>query len=99
MATSLVWSKALLSISMVMLAIVAAFDIQTNPFKIKWMLTPGLIRANYPVQALYLGVRPFCTIIYGEHRLCRQYPGVVGADQYEPGLPATPDEFRHAQAL
>jgi hypothetical protein len=46
MATSLVWSKALLSISMVMLAIVAAFDIQTNPFKIKWMLTPGLIRAT-----------------------------------------------------
>jgi O-antigen ligase len=45
-ATSLVWSKALLSISMVMLAIIAAFDIQTNPFKIKWLLRPSVIRGT-----------------------------------------------------
>ncbi|HEX5112088.1 MAG TPA: O-antigen ligase family protein [Saprospiraceae bacterium] len=46
LASSLVWSYALVSIGMVMLAIVAAIDIQTNPFKIKWLLTPDLIRVT-----------------------------------------------------
>ena len=46
LASSLVWSYALVSIGTVMLAIVAAIDIQTKPFKIKWLLTPGLIRTT-----------------------------------------------------
>ena len=44
MAMSLVWSKALLSILPVVLAIITAFEIQTKPFRIKWLLTPKNIR-------------------------------------------------------
>jgi len=40
---SFVWSRALLSIGMGFLAIVAAFDIQVSPFRIKWMLTPKAV--------------------------------------------------------
>jgi O-antigen ligase len=45
-AVSLVWSKALLSISMVTLAIVSALEIQVDPLKIKWILTPSVIKAT-----------------------------------------------------
>ncbi len=46
MAVALVWSKALFSISMVTLAIVAALEIQAEPLKIRWMLYPKVIRAT-----------------------------------------------------
>jgi len=45
-AVSLVFSKALLSISMVTLALIAAFDIELDPLKIRWMLTPTAIRTT-----------------------------------------------------
>ncbi|MDQ3017922.1 MAG: hypothetical protein M3R25_14515, partial [Bacteroidota bacterium] len=56
MAMSLVWSKALLSIFMVLLAIIAAFHIQVNPFRIKWILTPKVIRAS-------IRITPFLWVI------------------------------------
>src|SRR5687767_6395487 len=40
---SFVWSRALLSIGMGALAIVAAMDIQVSPFRIKWILTPKAV--------------------------------------------------------
>ncbi len=46
MAMSLVWSKALLSIVMVLIAVLAAISLQVNPFRIKWVLTPKLIRES-----------------------------------------------------
>ena len=46
MAFSLVWSKALFSIAMVTLAIVAALEIQAQPLKIKWILSPAAIRTT-----------------------------------------------------
>jgi len=46
LASSMVWSYALVSIGTVMLAIVAAIDIQTKPLNIKWLLRPSVIRAT-----------------------------------------------------
>lgn len=40
MAMSLLWSKALLSILPVVFAIFMAMDIHTDPFRVKWVLTP-----------------------------------------------------------
>ncbi len=48
MAMSLVWSRALLSILPVAFAVFTAVDIQIEPFKVRWVLTPknvlGIIR-------------------------------------------------------
>jgi O-antigen ligase len=44
MAMALVWSKALLAITMVLLAFNAAVDIQVSPFRVRWVLTPRLVR-------------------------------------------------------
>ncbi|MFZ1676669.1 MAG: hypothetical protein WAT91_05320, partial [Saprospiraceae bacterium] len=48
MAMSLVWSRALLSILPVVFAVFTAIDVQIEPFKVKWVLTPknvfGIIR-------------------------------------------------------
>jgi O-antigen ligase len=44
MAMALVWSKALLAITMVLLAVNAAIDIQVSPFRIRWIMTPGLVK-------------------------------------------------------
>ncbi len=46
MAMALVWSKALLAITMGLLAVNAAIDIQVQPFRIRWILTPSLIRST-----------------------------------------------------
>ncbi len=46
MAMALIWSKALLAISMGFLAIVAATDIHLQPFRVRWMLTPALVKAT-----------------------------------------------------
>jgi len=43
MAMSMVWSKALLSITLGFLAIIASMDIQVNPFRLRWLLTPSEI--------------------------------------------------------
>lgn len=43
LAMSMIWSKALLSIGMGFLAIFAALDIRINPFRIRWVLTPGVV--------------------------------------------------------
>ncbi|MGB4850391.1 MAG: O-antigen ligase family protein [Saprospiraceae bacterium] len=48
MAMSLVWSRALLSILPVVFAVFTAIDVQMEPFKVRWVLTPknvfGIIR-------------------------------------------------------
>ena len=44
MAMSLVWSRALLSILPVVLIILTVLEINTKPFRIKWLLTPENIR-------------------------------------------------------
>jgi O-antigen ligase len=46
MAVSLIWSKALFSISMVLFAMLSAVDLQIQPLKIKWILTPAIVRAT-----------------------------------------------------
>ena len=46
MAVALLWSRALLSITTVILAVVASVDIQIQPLKIKWLLTPTAIRES-----------------------------------------------------
>lgn len=46
MAMAMVWSKALLGITMGLLAIHAVFDIQWRPFSIRWTLTPSFIRRS-----------------------------------------------------
>ena len=43
MAMALVWSRALLEISTVVLAVFASIDIQVQPLKIRWLLTPKAI--------------------------------------------------------
>ncbi len=43
MAMAMVWSRALVSISAGFLAIIAVLDIQINPFRIRWMLTPSAL--------------------------------------------------------
>ena len=46
MAMALVWSRALLEISTVVLAVFASVDIQVQPLKIRWLLTPKAIRTT-----------------------------------------------------
>ena len=46
MAMALLWSKALLSFTTVLLAIIASIDIQIQPLKIRWLLTPARIRES-----------------------------------------------------
>ncbi|HEY3387306.1 MAG TPA: O-antigen ligase family protein [Saprospiraceae bacterium] len=46
MAMALLWSKALLSFTMVILAVVASVDIQIHPLRIRWLLTPKRIRES-----------------------------------------------------
>ncbi len=46
MAIALLWSVALLSISAVALVFFAVTDIQIEPLKIKWLLTPKAIRSS-----------------------------------------------------
>src|SRR5688572_23934491 len=46
MAVALLWSKALLSFTMVILAVVASVDIQIHPLRIRWLLTPKRIRES-----------------------------------------------------
>ena len=46
MAMALLWSKALLAITAVLLAIVASVDIQIRPFRLRWLLTPSLVRQS-----------------------------------------------------
>ena len=44
MAVGLLWSRALVSITPVLLALVAVLDIRIQPLKIRWLLTPKTIR-------------------------------------------------------
>lgn len=63
MAMALVWSKALLAISSVMLAFIAATDIQVQPFKIRWLLTPSLFK-NSILNKPYIMVIGLFTLLY-----------------------------------
>ena len=44
MAVALLWSKALLSITAVVLSVFAVVDIHIEPLKIRWLLTPRAVR-------------------------------------------------------
>jgi O-antigen ligase len=44
MAMALLWSKALLSFTAVILAVVASVDIQIQPLRIRWLLTPKRVK-------------------------------------------------------
>lgn len=46
MAMGLLWSKALLSFSGVLLAIIASVDITVQPLRIRWLLTPARIKES-----------------------------------------------------
>lgn len=43
MAMALLWSKALLAMTAVAVAVIASTDIQINPLRIRWLLTPKTI--------------------------------------------------------
>jgi O-antigen ligase len=47
MAMALLWSKALLSFTTVLLAIIASVDIRLHPLKISWLLTPSRIARSF----------------------------------------------------
>src|SRR4029453_4148620 len=44
MAMALIWSRAVLSVFPICFLFFCSIDIQIQPFKIKWILTPGVIR-------------------------------------------------------
>jgi len=46
MAVALLWSRALLELSAVGLAVISAVDIQIQPLRIRWLLTPGAVKAS-----------------------------------------------------
>jgi len=54
MAMSLVWSKALLSIFPVVFALFTAIDIEIEPFRVKWVLTPKNIIGIIPYKPFIL---------------------------------------------
>ncbi|MEO5905760.1 MAG: O-antigen ligase family protein [Saprospiraceae bacterium] len=59
MAMSLVWSKALLSFTMGLLAVVAIIDIRISPFRIKWLLTIPNIRNSIRAKPSMWGLTLF----------------------------------------
>jgi len=63
MAMALLWSKALLSFTMVILAVVACVDIQIQPLKIKWLLTPRRIQERIQSRP-YLWVFSLLFLLY-----------------------------------
>ncbi len=54
MAMALIWSKALLSIFPVVFAIFTAVEIEIEPFKIKWVLTPKNVISLIPYKPFIL---------------------------------------------
>lgn len=46
MAAALIWSKALLAITAILLALVACTDIQIQPFRLRWVLTPTAVKES-----------------------------------------------------
>lgn len=63
MAICMVWSRAMLSITMGFLAIVSAIDIQVRPFRLKWLLTPANVK-NSIRDKPFLWVFGLFTLLY-----------------------------------
>ena len=62
MAMSMVWSKALLSFTLVLLAVFAVIDIRINPFRITWLLTVPNIRNSIREKPFMWGLASFALI-------------------------------------
>lgn len=47
MALSMIWSKALLSISFVLMAVLAVMDIRVDPFRVRWVFSFEKIKSSF----------------------------------------------------